>query len=468
MNDHVDFERLVAGHIADEGATPPSDAFYDELFTRAAQKGPRPEWLAIIKEPPMHSNSRLAVGSPTVRVVAILVATVLLAVSLAAAGAGIQRLFAAEGPIIVAQDGSGHHATIQAAIDAATDGDEILIRPGTYAESIITDKSVSLTGDGDPADIVITHIEDGPLHSTSGYDNDETPEPAEFGGDGARYALVLVGTTSDVSGLTFSGEDARLIVDGGSPVIENVTFDNVGQPFTDATSQATVTYRGPSVQALVVTRGGTPVVRENSFVGGGGIDIYTDAAPLVEHNTLEGGGIYGSQFGFGRDARIIDNHLFGSGWQGIDLLYDASATVSGNLIEDRAYGMFLFGEATAEDNEIRNSSEAAVYVLTSGPTVRSNRLYGNETAVRWIRGDGVIEANEVGGGTDGILIEAGSPQVRDNIVEGVAGQGIVVETMATPVLTGNRSCGNGEDLHVMNLARPEVDASNEICDGSGA
>jgi hypothetical protein len=49
MNEHVDFERLVAGHIADEGVTPPSDAFYDELFSRAARSGPRPEWLALIK-----------------------------------------------------------------------------------------------------------------------------------------------------------------------------------------------------------------------------------------------------------------------------------------------------------------------------------------------------------------------------------------------------------------------------------
>ena len=107
MSEHVDFERLVAGHIADEGATPPSDAFYDQLFTRAGGSGQRPEWLALIKEPPMRTDSRVAVGSPTVRVMAIMAAILLLIVATAAAGIGVQRLLAADSAIIVDQSGNG-------------------------------------------------------------------------------------------------------------------------------------------------------------------------------------------------------------------------------------------------------------------------------------------------------------------------------------------------------------------------
>ena len=66
-------------------------------------------------------------------------------------------------------------------------------------------------------------------------------------GDGwidAGYALVLVGTTANVTNVTFSGEDARLFVDGGS--LQQQDFIRVGLSGTladyvlkDATGTAT-------------------------------------------------------------------------------------------------------------------------------------------------------------------------------------------------------------------------------------
>jgi hypothetical protein len=81
VNEHVDFdiERAVARHIGNEGVSPPSDVFYDELFGRAGRARQRPRWLAILKESPMRHRSHLAVGSPTARVAAVAAATLLLA-----------------------------------------------------------------------------------------------------------------------------------------------------------------------------------------------------------------------------------------------------------------------------------------------------------------------------------------------------------------------------------------------------
>ncbi|MCH2133657.1 MAG: hypothetical protein MK116_07895 [Phycisphaerales bacterium] len=54
---------------------------------------------------------------------------------------------AAADTIYVAQDGTGDYTTIQAAMNAAQDGDEILIYPGTYYERpVISGKSLSLIG----------------------------------------------------------------------------------------------------------------------------------------------------------------------------------------------------------------------------------------------------------------------------------------------------------------------------------
>jgi hypothetical protein len=56
---------------------------------------------------------------------------------------------------IVAKDGSGDFMTIQAAVDAATDGDVILIRAGTYVEDVIVlGKGVALVGSG--PDVVVS------------------------------------------------------------------------------------------------------------------------------------------------------------------------------------------------------------------------------------------------------------------------------------------------------------------------
>ena len=136
VDEHLDFERAVAGHIRGEGVNAPSDSFYDELITRARRSGQRPEWLALLKESPMRTDSTLAVGSPTFRAAAILLATLLFAVSIAGAGIAGSRLIAADGTIVVDQSGSGDFTTVAEAVAAAQDGDTVLIKPGRYAESV--------------------------------------------------------------------------------------------------------------------------------------------------------------------------------------------------------------------------------------------------------------------------------------------------------------------------------------------
>ena len=78
MNDERSFERFVADNVAGAaGSVRLPDDFYDDIHAFASRTRQRPEWLALIKEPPMRIDSTLGVGSPTARV-AILVATTLL------------------------------------------------------------------------------------------------------------------------------------------------------------------------------------------------------------------------------------------------------------------------------------------------------------------------------------------------------------------------------------------------------
>ena len=146
MNEERSFERFVADNVAGPSqGTPLPDDFYDDMHSFATTTRQRPEWLALIKEPPMRIQlPTLAVGSPTVRVAAIMAATLLLIVAMAAAGVGGQRLLAADGAdIVVAQDGSGDYATSPRPSRPLPTATTSSSWPGAYAEALVIDKDLS-------------------------------------------------------------------------------------------------------------------------------------------------------------------------------------------------------------------------------------------------------------------------------------------------------------------------------------
>ncbi len=48
------------------------------------------------------------------------------------------------------------------------DGDTVLVKPGTYLESIVITEDITLRGDGDPGTVVIEFTADGPTHRLGG------------------------------------------------------------------------------------------------------------------------------------------------------------------------------------------------------------------------------------------------------------------------------------------------------------
>jgi Tol biopolymer transport system component len=78
MNEQVDFERYLAAWLASDPATAADDQALDEIDIATRHARPLPHWLALIKEPPMRISARVAVGSPTVRLVTTFLTMVLL------------------------------------------------------------------------------------------------------------------------------------------------------------------------------------------------------------------------------------------------------------------------------------------------------------------------------------------------------------------------------------------------------
>lgn len=441
MNDHVDFERFVAGHIADEGATPPSDAFYDELFTRAGGSGQRPEWLALIKESPMRTSSRTTVGSPTVRVVAVLIATILLAVSLAAAGAGVQRLFAAGGPIIVAQDGSGDHTTIQAAVDAAIDGGEILVRPGRYVENVaIVGKDLTIAGEGKREDIVLE------LDTDAGPADVDWTALLEEGDEPYPTAILVAESRVTLSGIAILAdqeEEAILVLGPAATAdIAEVSVRSLGEI-------------PGGINAVFWERGAGGSLRDSHIEGWVGLN--EGANVIVEGNEMPATclGVWEDD----ADVVIRRNVIHGCEYEkGLEITGDSTALIEGNDI--------WVEEVEPGPPNDDWGGRVAITVNSSLPvTIRDNDVHDSRTGILLLGGglaaleQNRVSANEVGVDAD----HFGSIEMTGNVIED-NGVGLVLNGLADSSLQDNRICDNGINVQLTNRASAPDPATNEVCE----
>lgn len=470
------FEHEIRAAL-DEGAPMSAPNHLLHSFEYNARRTRRyPRWLALIKEPTMRTDNHLAVGSPTVRVATIVVATLLLAVAVASAGVAGQRLLAAEGEIIVAQDGSGTYETITEAVEAADDGDTILIRPGTYTEAVAIAKDVTVRGDGPTDEIVVTAPADGPTFTASTIYGDEP------------YAFLLTDTAATITGLTVQGDGSAIIASGGSPTIEGNVVDSVGMPFDGSSLSGT---------SIVVTHGSTASVLDNDIRAGGEFSVFGEANPTIEGNRLvDGPHIYLREPG--SDTVVRDNDISGTLSRAIAVSGPGTILIEDNRISDpgslgirvgRNTGAVGF-EPTIRNNTIEGASSSGIGVTTGGsPRIVGNSLSGNGTGISWIGAAGSIEdnslidngsgislggdadqviGNTISGGRNGITITTGSTALDDNKVTGASGRGLAIGSGSSPVLTGNVSCENGENLWVADDAAPDIDETNEICEEQAA
>ncbi len=150
--------------------------------------------------------------------------------------------------------------TIQEAIDAALDGDEVVVAPGEYFENInflakaITVRSTDPT---DPATVVSTIINGGGSGSVVTCTSGEGPDTvlsgfvitggnATFGGGMSNFESSPTVTNCTFSGNTAGGIGGGMFNNASSPTVTNCTFsnntgENIGGGMFNADSSPTVT-----------------------------------------------------------------------------------------------------------------------------------------------------------------------------------------------------------------------------------
>jgi len=389
---------------------------------------------------------------------------------------------AQEGAVItVARDGSADHETITEAIEAASDGDTILVAPGTYVENLYIEKALTLVGDGPREQIMLLQ--------------DETDrqivdmEPAWFrtrrSGPQDRPVKSTVVTIhvddADVTieSLSILDEDdallTSLLLDGGTSTVRDIDTNG----FVGVRGDAAVTIEDSDIERL----GSWGTSNHTIATGNEFRDLFfgsEGATGRLEGNTAFGMGIV---IETGASFEIVGNRVLPDGDEpGIYILDpETIANVIGNEVDGGLFGILLefAGESLVEGNTVYGSELGFVVVETTS-TIAGNAVRDvTEAGIEAVGQGMTVTGNDFSGGRLGIHVRAINydrvppgtvrhdepPLILDNSIEDASHFALVIED-ASPSVSGNRLCAGRQAIRIVGDSNPSI-GGNEICEIDG-
>ena len=347
------------------------------------------------------------------------------------------------------------YSTIQAAIDAAGDGDAVLVAPGAYEENInFAGKNIVVTSEKGPEETVVN----------GGFEGSVVTIHSEEGRDAVLHGFTI---TNGMSGFSGAEMSPNLYPRGGgisireaSPTIaHNVITKNAAVDFGGGISvegesarpliennrfhQNITHYQGAGIAIL---EGATPTVRgnviyDNRCESGPGILVAGSSGGLIEENTIRD-----NVHGYDHDPHLIIQYLkddpayyrWAEDWGqhtafpgGIQITQQSDPVVRNNWITENdggGIGVMLGSTPLIEGNTITNNSNEDTGAVTGGimaahdarPILTGNTLTGNLGPAIWVdrRNSEFVDAN-------GRVLNLEDNDVGDNTVSG--------ETVAWPL-----------------------------------
>jgi len=331
--------------------------------------------------------------------------------------------------------------TIQSGIDAAVDGDLVLVRPGTYMENLdFKCKRITVRSDVDGD--VSTPDPDPTVTIVDG----SAPANPNFGSvvlfrciedrDSVLQGFTLRGGTGTLIGGRFYG--GGICCYGTSPTIDNNVIDSNSVSAGTGGGIACIFSASPAITASEISNNNAQV--------GAGISCEYDSSAAIERNAIHHNGASYAQGGGVRclqsDAFVSGNAITSNTGAGIQCLHSNVVVECNNIsynttiAEGGAISTDADSEMTITDNVIvgNYASNYAGAVLFYYGTLVRNRIEGN-SAVN--HGGGVYAAR-------------GSQLISDNDImsnsTGANGGGIYIPNGDSPIVRQNRIIGNQAGL----------------------
>ena len=285
---------------------------------------------------------------------------------------------------MVAQDGTGDVPSITDAVRMARDGDLVLVRPGTYRESVVVRRDIAIVGDGDRDAIVLDF-----------HGQDQRASLPERPGLQTPFGVLLDHTRASLTNLTIRGprDSVAILVDGGAPTIRYVAgnldgawqggmwlrnfvfvMGDAGGLIADCASDAHVfVWPGsPTIErndlgaSLLVGAPSTRAILRDNMVRirsrtDWAIGVGQGAAPTIEGNEVSW--FQGSAICIGAHSNaIIRGNVVRASRTGIAVHESARATVADNDVEATITGILVRGDAVVAGNVLSGTASGGIIV----------------------------------------------------------------------------------------------------------
>lgn len=196
--------------------------------------------------------------------------------------------------------GSGQtYATIQQAIDAASDGDLILVHPGAYYENVILDKNVKLQGYGPNASLIdgrffnfggLTPADfQARIQSINGGAGPVGPQPVPMG-----QVVTVVAASTGQHGSAYPTQIDGFAIRGGSRVRGNVAVPSQGGGIYAHAFAHNLVISNNLVQSNAGNAGGGIVLGQAYMANpdaGNALDNENDSVRIHHNRVLNNGGV---------------------------------------------------------------------------------------------------------------------------------------------------------------------------------
>jgi predicted outer membrane repeat protein len=278
-------------------------------------------------------------------------------------------------------DVPSEYATIQGAIDAAVNGDTILVQPDTYAESInFSGKNITVASlyliDGDTSYVSQTVIDAGFMDRVVTFEN------------GEDSTAILVGFTL-INGFNFPGGGGGISCKNNSnPTLKYLKI--TGNIAENGGGIHCFNNANPSLSYVMI-------YFNEAFTSGGGLFCEKNSSPLLQNVIIQdnisqqdGGGLYNSDSCFTQLSNVIiaDNRSIANGG-GIycetnsDLTLD-SVRIEDNFAEEYGGGMYCSESSPLLRNVIFDGDSASqgggiFFEISTTPSLENVRIVNNKS-----------------------------------------------------------------------------------------